>query len=269
MDSGYLDAVTLSSYIYKCVKSIKFRRSTEQQQMANLPHERMEETPPFSYCGMDCFGPFYVKDGMKELKRYGLLFTCLCSRAVHIELLEEMTTDHRLFHHRSPCLHSPTWKRQLCNDQGTNFVGARYEFLEALKEMDEERLKLLGCEFVMNQLSASHMGGAWERQIRTIRSVLTSILDQSSQRLGSWVMKLFIEILSEVCHDSGRNQSSEDAGGDGLLKGWIFWKRAHGSQYTSVWERLCRKDLFLMKNSFLFLSSKQPMRYSYLNIIRW
>ena len=119
------------------------------------------------------------------MKCYGLLFTCLCARAVHIELLEEMTTDHRLFHHRSPCLHSPTWKRQLCNDQGTNFVGARYEFLEALKEMDEERLKLLGCEFVMNQLSASHMGGAWERQIRTIRSVLTSILDQSSQRFDS------------------------------------------------------------------------------------
>lgn len=61
--------------------------------MEDLPRERMETTPPFTYCGMDCFGPFYVKDGRKEVKRYGLLFTCLCSRAVHIEVLDDMTTD--------------------------------------------------------------------------------------------------------------------------------------------------------------------------------
>ena len=89
--------------------------------------------------------------------------------------------------------------RQLRCDQGTNFVGARREFLEALKEMDEERLKVLGCEFVMNPPSASHMGGAWERQIRTIRSVLTSILDQSSQRFDSSSLRTYCyEVMAIV-----------------------------------------------------------------------
>lgn len=61
--------------------------------MANLPEERTETSPPFTYCGLDYFGPFLVKEGRKEVKRYGLLFTCLCSRGVHVETLDDMTSD--------------------------------------------------------------------------------------------------------------------------------------------------------------------------------
>ncbi|KAL7857336.1 hypothetical protein SRHO_G00162350 [Serrasalmus rhombeus] len=188
----------VSSCINKCVKCRRFRRSTENQLMADLPRDRMEETPPFTYCGIDCFGPFYVKDGRKESKRYGLLFTCLCSRAVHIELLEEMTTDFFIIALRAFIAIRGN-VRQLRCDQGTNFVGARREFIEALKEMDQERLKILGCEFFMNPPSASHMGGAWERQIRTIRSVLTSILDQSSNRLDTSSLRTyFYEVMAII-----------------------------------------------------------------------
>ncbi len=92
--------------------------------MANLPSERMETTPHFTYCGMDCFGPFYIKEGRKELKRYGLLFTCLCSRAVHIELLDDLSTDAFLNSLRAfIALRGNVC--QLQSDQGTNFVGAR------------------------------------------------------------------------------------------------------------------------------------------------
>ena len=40
--------------------------------MADLPEDRMESTPPFTYCQMDCFGPFIVKERIKELKRYAI-----------------------------------------------------------------------------------------------------------------------------------------------------------------------------------------------------
>lgn len=83
----------VSSLIFKCIKCRKFRKCNQEQKMADLPPERMEATPPFTYSGMDCFGPFYVKDGRKELKRYGLLFTCMCSRAIHIEVLDDLSTD--------------------------------------------------------------------------------------------------------------------------------------------------------------------------------
>lgn len=40
--------------------------------------------------------------------------------------------------------------------------------------------------------SASHMGGIWERQIRTVRSILTAILDKSSNRLDTTSLRKFL-----------------------------------------------------------------------------
>ena len=83
----------VSSVIYKCVTCRKLRGRPQSQKMSQLPSDRTEFAPPFSYCGMDCFGPFMVKEGRRELKRYGLIVTCMASRAVHIECLDDMTTD--------------------------------------------------------------------------------------------------------------------------------------------------------------------------------
>ncbi|XP_023815425.1 uncharacterized protein LOC111948165 isoform X1 [Oryzias latipes] len=187
----------VSSFIYKCVKCRKLR-SAQVQKMADLPHDRVETTPPFTYCGMDCFGPFYIKEGRKELKRYGLLFTCLCSRAVHIEVLDDMTADSFINALRAFIAIRGN-VRQLRSDQGANFVGAKRELQQTVRQMDQESLKRLGCEFVMNTPAASHMGGVWERQIRTIRSVLTSILHQSSSRLDSSSLRTyFYEVMAII-----------------------------------------------------------------------
>ncbi len=188
----------VSSLIFKCINCRKLRKCNQEQKMADLPLERMEATPPFTYSGMDCFGPFYVKDGRKEMKRYGLLFTCMCSRAIHIEVLDDLSTD--AFLNALRCFIAIRGNvSQLRSDQGTNFVGARNEFQELMKGMERERVEELGCNFVMNPPSSSHMGGVWERQIRTVRSVLTSILDQSSGRLDSSSLRTFLyEVMAIV-----------------------------------------------------------------------
>jgi len=69
----------VANFIRKCVHCRRLRCPAEDQKMADLPRDRVEPSPPYSFCGMDCFGPFVVKHGRKEHKRYGLLFTCLCS----------------------------------------------------------------------------------------------------------------------------------------------------------------------------------------------
>ncbi|KAK3721854.1 hypothetical protein QZH41_002277 [Actinostola sp. cb2023] len=157
--------------------------------MADLPKDRLESAPPFTSCGVDYFGPFLVKVGRKEVKRYGVLFTCMASRAIHLEIANSLDTDsfinayRRFVSRRGPI-------RQLRSDQGTNFVGARRQLKEALAEMDQDSVKaeLLkdNCdwiEFKMNVPSASHMGGAWERQIRTVRNVLSSLLQDNGAQL--------------------------------------------------------------------------------------
>lgn len=141
--------------------------------MSDLPSDRTETAPPFTYSGIDCFGPFYgpsfLLEGGKEVKRYGLLLTCLCSRAIHIEMLDDMTTNAFINALRSFIAIRGS-VRQLRSDQGTNFIGAKRESAKLMKGMSRERVKALGCEFVMNPPAASHMGGSWERQIRTTRS---------------------------------------------------------------------------------------------------
>lgn len=176
----------VAKLIHTCVLCRKLRRPTENQRMAELPKERLEASAPFTNSGMDCFGPFIVKKARKEYKRYGLIFTCLYSRAVHIEMLEDLSTDS--FINALRCFISLRGAvRQLHCDQGSNFVGARNEFKEALKQCDTKLLEIFlserQCEFVFNSPSASHAGGVWERQIRTVRNVLNATFAQCPGRL--------------------------------------------------------------------------------------
>ncbi|XP_014677998.1 PREDICTED: uncharacterized protein LOC106817811 [Priapulus caudatus] len=185
----------VASHLRQCFWCRKFRRPVEEQKMADLPEDRVEISPPFTYCGIDCFGPFRIKQGRKEHKRYGLLFTCMCSRAVHIEVLEDMTTD--AFINALRCfiaIRGPV--RQIRCDQGSNFIGAKNELNNAMRELDSDRLGAYlverQCDFLMNAPHASHTGGVWERQIRTVRNVLTSLVEQSQGRLDDASLRTFL-----------------------------------------------------------------------------
>lgn len=196
--SGISRAV--ASHVHHCVICRKLRRPTEEQRMADLPSERSSPSPPFTYCGMDCFGPFIIKQGQKEHKRYGLLFTCFSSRAIHIEMLDDMSTD--AFINSLRCFIALRGAvRQIKCDQGTNFVGAKNELTRARKEIDADRLTVFlaekQCDFVLNAPHSSHAGGVWERQIRTVRNVLCSTLSLSSDRLDDASLRtLFYEAMA-------------------------------------------------------------------------
>ena len=77
----------------KCVRCKQLRGQLQQQKMSDLPNDRMCIEPPFTYCGVDIFGPFVLKDGRKEVKKYDDLYTCLSSRAIHIEVVHLLSTD--------------------------------------------------------------------------------------------------------------------------------------------------------------------------------
>ena len=61
--------------------------------MADLTKNRMSEKPPFTNCDIDLIGSFFVKDGQKEAKIYGAVYTCLPSRAIHNEVVHSLSTD--------------------------------------------------------------------------------------------------------------------------------------------------------------------------------
>ncbi|CAH2247008.1 PREDICTED: uncharacterized protein LOC108889176 [Pelobates cultripes] len=140
--------------------------------------------------------------GRKEYKRYGLIFTCFLSRAVHIEMLEDLATDS--FIKALKCfINLRGANGQLYCDQGTNFIGAKNELKEALKQCDtktpEAFLADKQCEFIFIAPSASDAGEVWGPQIRTIRNVLSATTVQCLSRLDDTSLKtLFYEAMAIV-----------------------------------------------------------------------
>ena len=132
------------------------------------------------------------------MKRYGVLFTCLSSRAIHLEVSNSLTTDSflnsycRFVGRRGPV-------RQLRSDQGTNFIGAMNELQQPFTELNHERIReeLLSnncnwVEFKLNVPHASHMGGVYERRIRSVRNVLASLLESHGTQLDDESLRTFM-----------------------------------------------------------------------------
>ena len=159
-------------------------QSPDSQKMSDLPYERVTPgEPPFTFVGVDYFGPFYVKRGRCMEKRYGVLFTCLAVRAVHIEVAHSLDTSsfinalRRFIARRG----SP---RVIRSDNGTNLTSGEKELREAIGGWNKSKIGefLLQKEvrWVFNPPAASHMGGIWERMIRSVRKVFNALLKNQS-----------------------------------------------------------------------------------------
>ena len=168
------------------------------QKMADLPEERVTDAPPFTYCGVDLFGPFYIKFSRKLHKRYRVIFTCLSSRAIHLESSSSLETDsfiqalRRMIARRGNV-------RILRSDQGTNFIGANKELQMEFDKMDHDKIsefmQINGGDWLVwkfNPPKASHMGGSWERQIRSVRSILSSLMLHHGESLDDESFRTFI-----------------------------------------------------------------------------
>lgn len=170
--------------------------------MADLPPERLSTSPPFTYVGLDVFGPWKItarrtRGGHAESKRWAILFTCMSTRAVHIEVIESMDTSscinalRRFFAIRGPA-------KQLRSDHGTNFVGASNELGLSKQQQGSSIQRYLseqGCSWEFNPPHSSHMGGSWERMIGVARRILDSMLLQHHIRLSHEVL---CTLMSEV-----------------------------------------------------------------------
>ena len=191
----------LKKVIDRCIRCKRLNASSCHQKMADLPFERVQpEVPAFTFVGLDCFGPFMVKHGRSEVKRYGCIFTCLSIRAVHLEVLDTMTTDSFLngFRRFVARRGQPT---KVWSDNGPNIAAGQTEMAKAFREVNQAIVHDFAVssniEWKFNPPTGSHMGGIWERLIRSVRKVLLSLLLDTKQRLTDEILKtLFCEVES-------------------------------------------------------------------------
>ncbi|XP_060772289.1 uncharacterized protein LOC132883105 [Neoarius graeffei] len=196
----------VSSLIFKCVTCRRLRGKCEVQKMADLPSDRVSMEPPFTYVGVDVFGPWTVstrrtRGGHANDKRWAVLFTCLSVRAIHIEIIESMDTSSFINAvRRFIAIRGPV--KQMRSDRGTNFVGACKE-LNISSNLDESKVSQFladqGCKWTFNPPHASHMGGAWERMIGVTRSILDSMMLQiGPSRITHEVLATFMAEASAI-----------------------------------------------------------------------
>ncbi|KAL2086450.1 hypothetical protein ACEWY4_017509 [Coilia grayii] len=168
--------------INDCTTCRKAHSNTGQQKMADLPVDRLiPDLPPFTHVGVDYFGPLEIRRGRSIVKRYGVIFTCLTSRAIHLEVAQSLDTD--------SCIHA--FRRfiarrgqvsELRSDNGTNLVAAEKELKEALKSWNlqqiQQSLLQKGVKWTFNPPHGAHHGGIWERLIRMVKRILQTVTGQ-------------------------------------------------------------------------------------------
>ena len=171
---------TVRSVLERCVSCCRRQAPLCQQKMADLPESRiLAEKPPFTSVGVDYFGPFQVRRGRSLVKRYGVIFTCIAIRAVHIEIAHSLDTDSFLLALRR-FIARRGQVREIYSDNGSNFASGERELRDAMLEWNQEKIHnaLLqkNINWSFSPPYGSHFGGIWERCIRTVRKILQALL---------------------------------------------------------------------------------------------
>ncbi|XP_030609347.1 uncharacterized protein LOC115796997 [Archocentrus centrarchus] len=158
-----------------CPDCQRWRANPSVPRMADLPPARLRlMKPPFFSTGVDCFGPLTVQVGRRHEKRWGILFKCLTTRAVHLDVLSGLDTDSFLMALRRFIARRGK-PAELLSDQGTNFRGGERELKDAFKAMHptlQDHLAKYQIQFQFNPPNAPHFGGIWEREVRSVKAAL-------------------------------------------------------------------------------------------------
>jgi hypothetical protein len=198
----------------ECIICKKLQGPHSTQKMADLPSTRLAaDVPAFTHVGTDFFGPFIVKIGRTTHKRYGVIFTCMSSRAVHLEVSHSLEANSFLNAlRRFICRRGNV--SSITSDNGTNFVGGNNELCKSIKTWNqnviENWLKQRDITWKFNSPHSSHHGGVWERLIRSVRKVLTSLMSEQPIKLNDEGLSTLMCEVEFILNSRPLTQQSDD-----------------------------------------------------------
>ena len=175
----------------QCNECKRRKNKVASQIMAPLPSSRTRKTcRAFDQAAVDYADPIKTVQGRgkKRQKRWLCVFTCMTTRAVHLEVAFGLDTDSFL-----NALSRSTSRRgtpsAITSDNGTNFVGAVNELKELEKQLDKEKILRStaheGIKWVFNPPSAPHFGGVFECMVKAAKKALYAVLGTSNVRTKS------------------------------------------------------------------------------------
>ncbi|XP_054260682.1 uncharacterized protein LOC128985314 [Macrosteles quadrilineatus] len=178
----------IRSVIFKCQRCFKLKPTNQPPLMGDLPETRLRPVRPFYHTGMDYSGHFEVKvhttRNSQKLKSYLCLFVCFTTKAVHLEVVTDLSVDSfiaalkRFVSRRGLCAH-------LYSDCGTNYVGASKQLNKTFQNFIDERntqdaLTNFALDHSINfhfqPPAAPHQGGLWESAIKSSKYHLKRVI---------------------------------------------------------------------------------------------
>lgn len=190
------------SVFHRCLTCFRNKPKSFMPKMADLPRERVTVMNPFTVTGIDYAGPFTLKDrkgkGCRYIKGYICLFICFASKAIHIEVVTELTTECFI-----AALRRFTARRgkpsRIFSDNGTNFVGAKRELHSLfgfLKQSQSDIMKGCADEGIIWKFippNSPHFGGIWESNIKQVKSHLVRVMGETKL-----VYEEFITVVIQI-----------------------------------------------------------------------
>lgn len=176
--------------VHNCIRCTKAKPHMLQQIMGNLPKDRITPSRPFIKTGVDYCGPFWVHyklRGKRPHKVYIAVFCCFATKAVHMEVVTDLTTDafigalKRFVSRRGRC-------QTIYSDNATNFVGAKNQleeieraiFTKESQEKISQECAKGGINFKFIPPRAPHFGGLWEAAVKSAKHLLFRTVSTAS-----------------------------------------------------------------------------------------
>ncbi|XP_073961651.1 uncharacterized protein [Choristoneura fumiferana] len=174
-------------YIRKCLICARQNATVKKQLMGDLPKQRVTPARPFLNSGVDFAGPYQTLmsrgRGIRTTKSYIAIFICMVTKAIHLELVGDLTSEafigafRRFVSRRGRCAN-------LWSDQGRNFIGASKALAEAFNEAKldfdveiADKLSQDGTQWHYVPVYSPNFGGLWESGVKSMKFHLKRVLN--------------------------------------------------------------------------------------------
>lgn len=176
---------TVKRVLKKCIVCFRTKPMSVTQFMGDLPKTRITPSRAFLHTGLDYCGPFIVKANKlrnsKHIKIYVCIFVCFSTKATHLEIVSDLTTECFL-----NCFKRFISRRgkpvTLYSDNATTFVGANnqlkemYSFIDQSKDCTKEYLASESIDWKFIPARSPHFGGIWEAAVKSFKFHLKRII---------------------------------------------------------------------------------------------
>jgi hypothetical protein len=181
----------IKQIIHKCISCFRAKPIIAQQKMGDLPVKRLEPARPFINSGLDYCGPILIKTHrgrgkQKTIKAYVCLFICLSTKAIHIELVSDLTADTFLDALKRFVSRRGTVK-SIISDNATNFIKANKNLIDLHQffqnfEISRKLVTTLSNENIQWKFippRTPNFGGLWEAGVKSVKFHIKRVVGET------------------------------------------------------------------------------------------